>query len=195
MVRRGALKFLFTAALAAPTLLGLACVSRGPEVFVPLQKTAKAQYQYALDSEARNQLVLRNPGQMDRLERARETVRQAFMRVSEYFPEDREVTPLARLKLAEIKCGIEIPAYKPSNGELKSAIKDFEALQAGYPENDFVQAKSKFDQGVCLKNLKDYERAQQLFKDVEDLYGESKDEGIKRIVHYARQFYQQTYVK
>lgn len=189
---RGAL----AAALGALVFISAAC-ARQPttQVFIPLQKTARQQYQYALDTEAKQELVLSARDRYDRMLRGRETVLQGYARVVEYFPEDREVTPLARMKLAEITCGQDISNYRATDADQRDALKQFEKIMADYPENDFVQAKAKFDQAMCYRKLKEYERAQTLFKEVEETYIDHKDQGIKRIVYYAHQFYQQTYVK
>lgn len=165
------------------------------KAFVPIQETAQKQYAYAVSFRSKNELYLRDFKDMPRMMNTRETVRQTFAKVVEYFPADREVTPLARLDLAEMKGMLDVPKVAPSKRQLKAAVKELQALRTEFPEFEYIQAKSRFDEAVCLKNLGQFEKAQGLFKDVSESYKDNKDKSIRSLAGMAQFQYQQTYVR
>lgn len=193
--------------LAAPALLALVCalavpmttgcgrLHRSPKVFVPVQKSAEEQFAYAVRERDRNFLVLRNREASAKRLEARHTVRRSFEMVIENFPEDRKVTPLARLEVADMTAGIDAGADTVSPRQLRDAISQFEGIRNDYPENDFVQAKTIYDEALCRKLLKEYDKAQALFKEVSEEFAASKDKDIRDLVRLSNYQYQQTYVK
>lgn len=174
----------------------LAGCSRGsdPKVYVPIQETAQLQYAYAVNYRSKNELILRDQKDMERLERTREAVRQTFEKVVEYFPNDREVTPLARLDLADMQAKLDQPKWKATKRELKRAIETFQGLRAEYPEFEFVQVKASYDEAMCWKSLGEFEKAQSMFRDVAENYRNNKDQFIRSLAGLAQYHYQQTYV-
>lgn len=164
-------------------------------VFIPLQKSAKEQFVYALDHRQRNELILRNKEESDRMKSARESVRSAFVMVVEHFPEDLEVTPIARLELAKMQAGMDMTRMPVRDADVHKAIGEFQKIRMLYPELEHIQAEAKFDEAMCWKVLKDYEKAQGMFRDVADTYAASEDADVKRLVQVAQIYYQQTYVK
>lgn len=195
--RRGAgvasRRAVLTACLIAASLLS-ACKS-GPEVFVPLQKTAIDQFQYAINYRDRHALTLRNSSRPEQQKATREAVRQIFEKVVEYFPEDREVTPLAKLELADMQAGLDLSETPATDREIRRAAEKFYEIREDYPELDFVQAKAALDEGRCRLKLKEYEEAQALFNEITTAWADSNDQEIRRIVVYARTFYDRAYVR
>lgn len=175
--------------------ISLGACGRAPQVFVPTQATAQAQYAYALNYRSQHELILRNKSQKERWERTRAAVWEAFSKVAELYPEDRTVTPLAKLELADMKAGLDFSGVEPSKEDLNWAIARLQELQRDYPELDFIQAKARYDEGLCWKNMERYDRSQVLFKEVIDSYATHKDPLIQAIVERANVFYQRTYVK
>lgn len=175
-------------------LASIGCARSTPEVFVPIQETAELQYAYAVNYRSKHDLALRDMKEMERLLRTREAVRQTFGKVIEYFPEDKSVTPLAKLELADMVAKMDQPKLKPSKRELKRAIKEFQHLREEYPDFEYIQAKAAYDEALCWKALGDFEQAQKLFKDVADHYEHNKDRFIRGLSGMARYHYQQTYI-
>lgn len=169
--------------------------SHAPQVFIPLQKTAKEQFVYALDHRQKNDLILRNKEQPARASEARVSIRSAFEMVVVHFPEDLEVTPMAKLELAKMQAGMDQTRTTPRDSDVRKAISEFQKIRMVYPELEFIQAEARFDEAMCWKVLKDYEKAQALFKEVADTYAGSEDEDVKRLVQVSQIYYQQTYVK
>ncbi len=184
--------------MSCALLVGLmACdhFKRETEVYVPLQKSAREQYVYAVQYRDGRDLLLRNKKQMGRLVQSREAVRKTFEFVIENFPEDREVTPMAKLEIADMKAGLDRSRLTPTANDLREAIADFQKIQEDYPESEAIQAKARFDEGKCWLSLKEYEKAQGIFRDLMDNYRESKDPDVIVFVKLANDAYQQTYVK
>jgi len=174
---------------------GLFKKSHAPQVFIPLQKTAKEQFVYALDHRQKNDLILRNKEQPARASEARVSIRSAFEMVVVHFPEDLEVTPMAKLELAKMQAGMDQTRTTPRDSDVRKAISEFQKIRMIYPELEFIQAEARFDEAMCWKVLKDYEKAQALFKEVADNYADSEDADVKRLVQVSQIYYQQTYVK
>lgn len=186
-------------ALASMVMLSGGCgmfkKTTKPQVFIPLQKSAKEQFVYALDHRQKNDLILRNKEQPARASEARESIRSAFEMVVVHFPEDLEVTPMAKLELAKMQAGMDQARTAPRDSDVRKAITEFQKIRMVYPELEFIQAEAKFDEAMCWKVLKDYEKAQSLFKEVADTYADSEDIDVKRLVQVSQIYYQQTYVK
>jgi len=173
---------------------GLLPASR-PEVFVPLQNSAREQFNYAKQYEEQNRLALVDRGNPTRVRDRTAAVIAAFAKVVEHFPDDRDFTPLARLEIADLRAGLEISRLEPSRRDLRAAISEFQNLRREYPEYEYIQAKAAYDEALCWRKLKDYERAQDLFRHVMDTYGSRDDPVLKQISEYARALYQQTYIR
>lgn len=195
----------YATAMSAPTprfnflalillLVSLGC-ERAPTVYVPTQPSAQAQYAYAVNYRSQHQLLLRNKSKKEQWERTRAAVREAFHKVVELYPEDRNVTPLARLELADMKAGLDLSGVEPSESDLKWAIEELQQLQRDYPTFDFIQAKARYDEALCWKAMERYDRSQVLFKEVIDTFATHKDPVIQGIVERSNIFYQRVYVK
>lgn len=180
-------------ALAA-IFLSLGC-ERAPTVYVPTQPTAQAQYAYAINYRNQHELLLRNRSKKEQWERTRAAVREAFQKVVELYPEDRNVTPLARMELADMRAGLDLSGVEPSESDLEWAINELQQLQRDYPTFDFIQAKARYDEALCWKELERYDRSQVLFKEVIDTFSTHKDPVIQGIVERSNIFYQRVYVK
>ncbi len=176
------------------TVLLVACES-APTVFVPTQPTAQKQYAYAVDYRNQHELVLRNRSKKEQWERTRAAVWKSFEKVIELYPEDRTVTPLAKLELADMRGGLDYSGVEPETKDLEWAIEQFQQLQRDYTDFDFIQAKARYDEALCWKTMERYDRSQVLFKEVIDTYATHKDPVIQGIVERSNVFYQRVYVK
>lgn len=195
MMHRGWIGRLNAAMLLLPLMAVVAACERAPKVYVPVQADARAQYAYAAEYRNQHELVLRNKSKEREWKRARAAVWEAFQKVVDLYPEDRNVTPLARLELADMRAGLDNSGATPSAADLKWSIERLRELQAEYPTFDFVQAKARYDEALCWKELERYDMSQVLFKEVIDTYGTHKDPTIQGIVSRANLFYQRVYVK
>lgn len=169
--------------------------SRAPTVYVPTQPTAQAQYAYAINYRSQHELLLRNKSKKEQWERTRAAVWKAFEKVTELYPEDRNVTPLAKLELADMRAGLDLSGVEPDEGDLRWSIEQLQQLQRNYPDFDFIQAKARYDEALCWKTLERYDRSQVLFKEVIDTFATHKDPVIQGIVERSNVFYQRVYVK
>ncbi|MBI1784402.1 hypothetical protein HYR69_04590 [Candidatus Sumerlaeota bacterium] len=190
---------LLCVAVALAGFLGLSTgcnlFKRDREIYVPIQKTAREQFMYAAEYRDKHNLILRNKERPERQARTRESIKRTFQVVVEQFPEDREVTPMARLELADMLAGMDPARITPKERDLRRAIAEFQKIQDDYPEIESIQAKARLDEGLCWVKLKDYEKAQNLFRDIEDAHRESKDPDVQKLVKIAHDLYQNTYVK
>src|SRR6185295_12205774 len=125
---------------------------------------AALQYRFALNYQQQANLPLIQDDDRYRMER--EAVRQTFGKVPEYFPADREFTPLARIDMILVNLGLDenVKRSPPSEREVKAAIRQLEAVSKDYPEYAFVQAQSKYLEGNYYKYLGDFPKAQACFK-------------------------------
>lgn len=177
-------------------LLALAaCATSNVQVFVPQQETAVRQFQYAIDYKQRHELILRASERGPKFERTFKAVYQTFEKVVEVFPEDRQVTPLARLEMAEMLAGLDVTGIDASEKQLRDALVSLQQIEQDYPEYEYVQAKSIYDQARVWVKLQDFAKAQSAFRNVIETYGRNQDIRIRRIVQIANLQYQKTYVK
>lgn len=203
MTNRFARRFTNPVRLAATAfLLAACCASSGcsllrpsPTYFIPIQSDAHDQFMYARREAERNDLILRNKDRMERLTDTREGVRKSYEAVVIHFPEDRVWTPLARLQLADMLAGQDISALPPSDRDLRNAVEEFQSIREDYPEIEFIQAKARYDEAVARTRLKDYGEAQNLYREIKDLFGTTEEKDIRYIVYLAEQAYQRTYIK
>ena len=189
-----------TLLLPIAAMVVLACESRAPIIYVPRQETAGEQFLYATRYRDAHNLGLIARNDLERIENTRRVVAQTFSKVVEYFPEDRTFTPLAKLELSEIKGGMDTPAVSPSKSDLRAAVKDLQRLRADYPEDDYIQVKSRWDEALLWKELSNrgfgrhYDKAQELFRILAEDYREHDDVSIQIIARQAARQYQQLFI-
>lgn len=191
---------------SAPTRLTLFCVlvaasasacswfAKKPTVHVPVLESAEAQYNYAVEYRDRRDLRLRDTGDMPALMELRDTIRQVYQRVIDFFPEDRNVTPLARLQIADMQAGFDINNFRVRKKDYEKAIVMLREIRHDYTEYEYIQAKTRYDEAVCLKTIRKFERAQSLFLEITELFGDSEDEFVRALVSRANRHYRRTYV-
>lgn len=188
-------------ALLLPLLaFGLAgCRHAAMQVIVPVQPSAAEQYAYAKNyqDKARIDLILDD----DEFMRQRQVVIQTYEKVAEYFPDDRQFTPLSKLDVIILKCGFDsqIDRLKFSDRErskvMTSAIDELSALARKYPENDAVQAQSLYLSGQCYMQMKNFVESQKYFKQVRDDYMQSDNATLKALAEHAAALYNQVYTQ
>lgn len=175
---------------ALPLLLG-GC-GRGPRVTIPLQESAGQQYKYADDYRESSNIALMTD--VKRIMKTRTVVREHYRKVYELFPADRKATPLAKLEVIEMDTGLDTPRAKPAKGEIRAGIKQLQKLAEEYPEFDYIQAKSVFDQGLCHQKLFEYAPAMTCFKQVRDKYlTYDKDKNIRDLARLSAYYYNQSH--
>lgn len=165
--------------------------AREPNIFVPLQSTASRQYSYARDYRTRHQLELRDAHDPRRRKDAQRIVQLTFEKVVEYFPDDREVTPLARLELADMRAGFEGYAVAPTMRDYRAASEEFARLRADYPEYEWIQAKAGYDEARCRVKLGEFDRSQELYNYVWENYQTNVNPMIKTVAAQAYRLSQQ----
>jgi hypothetical protein len=164
---------------------------KGIDVSVPLKNNAAEQYKYATEYRDSKNLELIIDDK--KLALGREVVRQTFAKVYEYFPEDRTFTPLAKLDVIIIEAGLDSPRVKLSRHQRLRAIEKFQELADQYPEYEYIQAMSLYEQGLIFKLLGD-RRAMEIFDEVRKAFADTKDLKIRQIVANANRFYNDVYV-
>lgn len=194
------MKKLATLLLPIAAVLVLACGSRAPRIYVPRQESAGEQFLYATRYRDAHNLGLIARDDQERIENTRRVVAQTFSKVVEYFPEDRTFTPLAKLELSEIRGGMDTKAVSPSKSDLRAAVKDFQQLRADYPEDEYIQVKSRWDEAMLWKELSNrgfgrhYGKAQELFRILAEDYRGHDDVSIQLIAQQAARQYQQLFI-
>lgn len=168
------------------------CLVAQPHVSVPVQANAAKQYGYAVTyREGKNLNLIADE---KKLAKGREVVRLTFAKVAEYYPDDRIFTPLAKLEMIDMDAGLDTARVTVSTSQVNQAIKEFKALAKAYPEHEFIQAKTLYDQGMCYKRLGKFDKAQGCFLTVRDTYSKNKNREILAIAKSAAYYYNQTYV-
>lgn len=180
--------------LVAASASGCSWFAKKPTVHVPVLESAEAQYNYAVEYRDRRDLRLRDKGNMPALMELRETVRQIYQRVIDFFPEDRNVTPLARLQIADMQAGFDISNFKVRKKDYVKAIGMLREIRSDYTEYEYIQAKTRYDEAICLKAIRKFERAQSLFLEITELFGDSEDEFVRALVSRANRHYRKTYI-
>lgn len=182
-------------AVIVSSAIGCNRVRQDYEIYVPQQETAIDQFKYAVNYKNRYELILRGPDRNEKFFQSRAAVREVFAKVVELFPEDRMVTPLAKLELADMKAGLDVTRIEPSRPELLEAAQMLRQLQEEYPDYPYVQGKALFDEGRVWLKLEDYPKAQEAFRRVIEDYKAHEDERLQMIARMANMQYQRTYVK
>lgn len=179
-------------ALLALAVASLTGCTRTISVTVPVMESPRAQYLKAVDYQEQRNLSL--IGDDDNYMTARETVRQTYAKVVEYFPEDRYYTPLAKLQIIEMEAGLDSPRVRRPAAKLRDGIERLSQLSMEYPEFEFIQVKTLFQQGQSHRLLQEFPDAQECFRMVRDDFKDSKDPHVKELVHKAAYFYNQVEV-
>ncbi len=187
-------RLMLICALVAASATGCSWFEKETTVHVPVLESAEAQYNYAVEYRDRRDLSLRDKGDMPALLELRDTVREIYQRVIDYFPEDRNVTPLARLQIADMQAGFDIAGMKVRKKDYEKAIDMLREIRGDYTEYEYVQAKARYDEALCLKAIRKFERAQSLFLEITELFRDSDDEFVRTLVNRASIQYRKTYV-
>ena len=190
-------KSLLCCTVCAAWLSAAGCIRTQPDIHIPLQRTAAEQYAYAVQFRQGREVEIVTDD--DKYMLAREIVKQTFARVYEYFPEDREFTPLARLEVIEYDCGLDSGRAAGIMGRkieqvAPRGIERFAQLALDYPENEFVQAKSLYQRGQLYKRMGSYDQAQQMFGEMRDRFMNHPQPEIHRLAQRADYFYNRTYI-
>ena len=179
------------AALLVLLVLGVSlltgCITHQVSVTVPVMENPRAQYMKANDYMNQCNLPLISDDR--KYETARETVRQTFAKVVEYFPEDRSYTPLAKLQIIEMEAGLDSERVRVPASKIRDAIDKLVMLAQEYPEFEFIQVKALYQEGQCHRLLKQYSDAQECFRLVRDDYKSNQDPYIQDMVDKAAYFY------
>jgi tetratricopeptide (TPR) repeat protein len=178
--------------LGALLALLAACQHAAPQANVPVQKNAAAQFAYAEQYKSLKNLDL--IGDKDKMLREREVVRQTYLKVAEYFPDDRQFAPLAQLTVIEMDGGLDMQRAPAGKRRVHDAIERLQALARDYPDHVFVQVKTLYDQGLCHKRLGEYADAQVCFQEVCQEYAKNPNEAVAKLAERACFYYNQTYV-
>ena len=170
-----------------------ACIRRTPVVHVPIKQTAAEQFQYAQDyRESKNVALIAD---QKRFLREREIIRQIYIKVFKNFPDDRVFNPMAKLWVIEMDAGFDFPAkVEVSERHLLKIIENLQELAEAYPEHDFIQAKTLFNQGACYLKREEYADAQQCLQLVISQYENHTDQAIHDLAALAKIKYDQTYI-
>lgn len=177
--------------LFAVGMIGVGC--KHPQVVVPHKSTAAEQYAWAvLNRETRNLPLVSDP---DEFERTRWNIRQVLEKVPEFYPEDRESTPLALLDLAEMDAGLDHRRADVSKRDVRNAIGTFEKLREEYAEHNFVQIKTLYDIGLCYLKLNEPSRAQEYFLSVIEGWEHDPYETSQTLVKRSRFYYNRNYTE
>jgi hypothetical protein len=178
---------------AVAVLAGLGC--ERIEAVIPEQSSAVRQYQHAVVWRKNHEIDLADVSDMDRLLKVREVVRQTFAKVCELFPEDREVTPLARLEVIGMRAGLDTTHVQASKRDFKLAAEEFHQLQIDYPEYEYIQVKARFDEARCLQAIGAFERANEIYKYIWANYQKTDNAVIRQIAASSYMLSQQVRIK
>jgi tetratricopeptide (TPR) repeat protein len=155
------------------------------EFLVPEYSTAREQYNFA---EYQRQLT--TPSSLE--ERRKEQMNKiiaVYEAVEDRFPEDREFTPLARVKLGVLWQG------RPERESKQKAIDYFQLCQQLYPEDDHILAFSLLKEGITLDTLGRFESAQAKYREVFERFGQSGDPELRVLSNEARSLYNKVHTR
>lgn len=149
----------------------------GPTIFVPEQDTAVKQYLFA-EHEHRKAVMpaLREVSKSRKLKR----IVAGYQAVIDRFPEDREFVAFSKKKLCETYFFY---------GKINTSLNYVNQLLAEFSDMEQIDAWARLYRGKCLEEKNRKAEAQAIYKEVLDLYEESKDESIQEIVAFAKKRY------
>lgn len=181
----------FPFAIFLITALLLAGCSRGPKVTIPWQDTASKQYGYALQFREDSNLDL--IGDQKRFLRTRAIVREHYVKVAEFFPGDQKYTPLAKLEVIEMDAGLDSSRVKTGAKDRRRGLRNLQELATQYPDYEYIQAKTLFDQGLIHQALHEFPQAQAFFQQLRDKHVSSKNGDIRELARMGGFLYNKTY--
>lgn len=164
---------------------------RGPQVTIPLQENAAKQYAYAINYREGSNLELITD--LKRFLKTRAIVREHYVKVADFFPGDRKSTPLAKLEVIEMDGGLDFTRVKTTPKELNTAIARLQTLATDYPDYEYIQAKSLFDQGMCYQRLHEFPQAQACYQKLRDKFTASTNADIRELARMGGYLYNKTY--
>ena len=169
------------------------CTRAASRVVLPVQNSAAEQYKFAESVQQQSNLPLITDPK--RYAETRHQVRESYVAVIQNFPEDREFTPLARLVILEMDAGLDSKRAPYSDRRALRAIDDYEQLLAEYSDNEFVQAKGRYDMAQVYMRRREFSEAMGLFRWLRDQYATSADPHLAELGKRAAVHYNQIYVE
>jgi tetratricopeptide (TPR) repeat protein len=171
--------------------------SSRPLAVVPIQKDAAAQY--ACANHYREQQQVELIANDARYANARDVVIQTYQKVIDYFPNDHEYVPLAKLDIISMRCGFDSSRIVLTGRRLKKtmlqAVTELQALMKQFPNYDYIQVKGLYLSGLCHLLLKDYRAAQEDFLQARDRFIKNDNTKIKALAEMAAEYYKKVYVE
>jgi len=152
-------------------------------IIIPDFNTPTEQYIFA--KNLKDQSLLESPQKEKKVERT-EVLILAYNKVTERFPEDLRVTPLAWSEVADIYF---------RKGDYKESLRLYEIVLKKYPDQDDVVCKSLFGAARCQDHLKNYEKALSYYKQCFERFENDKRPPLAFLGKQARQFYSRVRVR
>lgn len=172
------IRTLFVISLVILFIAGCGRFRFGGDVFVPDMATADEQF--ALAQRKEKDLLLTQK-ESERHKEQMHELTQAYRKVVDLFPEDRKVTPWARIRLSQL--------YK-ENGENRRALKTVEDVLTDYSDLPMVDAKARYMKGRILEGMGERLESQQIYRDCMERYKTSEDVEVKRIAGDCEKLYE-----
>lgn len=147
------------------------------EFFIPEQETAEKQFAYA------EYIRDRTPPSADekRRQQQMEQIIQAYQKVIDLFPQDREVTPLSKCMIGMLY--LRTPDRKADGARLLHEVDQL------YPDNNTTQIRALLHLGYYYDDLGQFETAQELYREVFERWGNSTDPNELQMANKARNRY------
>lgn len=133
-------------------LIFLSSCARNP-IIIPEYENATEQFIFA--KGLKDNTIILQQSDLDEETRKR-ALKDAFRSVIERFPDDRRVTPLAWVELAELH-------YRQE--EFKEALEIYNTVLENYPDQDDVVCQSLYGLGRCHDQLGNYKKALSFYKE------------------------------
>lgn len=149
-------------------------------VVIPELDTAQEQYLFALGRESQTPILSKDKRRRDE---QLHILLAAHSAVIDRFPEDNYFRPRAMVMKAAVLLKTDWPRSE------QDALALLAEVERSFPEDDELLATSLLVQGKVYDALKQYDRAQQKYREVFDRFGKSADPALRQRAAEARSRY------
>lgn len=164
-------------------MLGALCACHREPIIIPDYPSATEQYLFA--KKQKETAFLSPSRETKRADQIKSAI-LAFERVTERYPDDLRVTPMAWMDLGDMHL---------HNKDYREAIRHYEIVLQKYPDQDEVVCKSLFGLGRSHDGLKNFEKALDYYKQCFERFENDKRTPLAMIGRQAKQSYGRIRVK
>jgi len=150
--------------------------SKNP-IIIPEFETSTEQYMYARSIQERMLIDMPRGSEKRRYNRV---LVKAYQNVTDRFPEDLKVTPLALVNIADVKF---------REGSYNEAGEIYETALKRYPDQDDIQCKALLGAARSYDRLEEYQKALDYYRQCYERFENDKRPPLSIMGREARYYY------